>query len=362
MAISGGTELNAVRTIERLQELNDIVVLTFNGAGGMASRYERADIEVCEFPILSLVGRHAWQQMNTMAAFLRGRRIDIVHAHDCYSNFMATVAARLAGTRGIVASKRWTRTLRWQHRWTNLMAYRLAHRVLANSAEVGRSLHTSDFLPEKRIVVVPNFVDDERFVPYNPIEIQQHRNRLGYTDEHVVIAIVAQLRTEKCHAALIAAFEKCLRQNPQLRLLLVGDGPERERITALVQSLHLESVVTLAGHMSDGVLAHSIADISVLVSAHEGFPNSLVEAMAASRPVVATKVGGVVDAVEDGVTGILVPYPEWNRLEQALLQLGADAALRQRMGEAGRARAWNQFRRSLVIPQLQQLYAGLVTE
>ena len=144
-------------------------------------------------------------------------------------------------------------------------------------------------------------------------------------------------------------------------LVLVGDGSEREPLAALAETLGLTGRVHFAGERRGSLNFHHLFDVSALSSLHEGFPNSLIEAMAAGRPVVATSVGGVTDAVEHGVTGYLVAARDPSALAMALSTLLGQPALRRAFGDAGRERVRSAYGADDVIERLQALYLSLVT-
>ena len=160
MAAFGGTELNAVRTLEHLAGNHTCEVFTLNSRGSMLERYQRSKIPVSVFPVSSLVGAGAVVQVRRMARRLHEDHVDVVHAHDVYTNLLVVLAARMARVRVVIASKRWTRTLQRRHSYTSLVSYAMAHRILVNSSEVGRSATVQDHVSPRKIAVIPNFVDD----------------------------------------------------------------------------------------------------------------------------------------------------------------------------------------------------------
>lgn len=365
MAAGGGTELNAVRTAERLDPAHvRLSVVALRADGPMRGRYEAAGIPVLAAPPLrSLVGPDLPGAVLGLARLLRAHRIEVVHAHDVYTNFVATLAARVArgfgGAPRIITSKRWWVTQR-KHRPLNLLAYRLADRVLANSTSVGESLTRADGVPAGRVVVVPNFVDDAAFATPDDAWIRTMRARWGIPSDAPVVGVVARLRPEKDHGSFLTAVARLRTEVPELRAVVVGDGPCEASLLEQGRTLGLGDALVLAGHLPQVPNPHALFDVSVLPSLHEGFPNTVVEAMAAARPVVATAVGGVPDAVVDGETGLLVPPRAPERLAAALGPLLADPERRQRMGGRGRAIARERFHASAVLPRLERLYASLV--
>jgi glycosyltransferase involved in cell wall biosynthesis len=133
----------------------------------------------------------------------------------------------------------------------------------------------------------------------------------------------------------------------------------RPALEAQAQALGIAARVHFTGELASPRNLHEAFDASVLCSLSEGFPNSLIEAMAAGRPVVATPVGGVIDAVTDGVNGMLVPLEDPRPLGEALGRLESDRALRERLGEAARETARSRYRRQAVIDRLSALYEAL---
>jgi glycosyltransferase involved in cell wall biosynthesis len=147
---------------------------------------------------------------------------------------------------------------------------------------------------------------------------------------------------------------------PLVRLVLVGDGTERESLRRLANELGLDGVVRFAGLRPQLPSFHFLFDVSVLSSISEGFPNSLVEAMAAGRPIVATNVGGVPDAVRDGENGLLVSPGDATGFAAALEHLLADPQRRDAMGAAGASRARAEFHARQVVGSLERLYDRLL--
>jgi len=356
----GGTEMNAVRTAERLDRSRfRLTVVTLRGDGPLADRYERMGVRVVRFPIRSLYGPQSIGQAIRLARFFRRERVSIVHCHDQYSNFFSVLSARLAGVPVVIASKRWLHSP-LRYRIANGIGFRAATRVLANSASVARSLGTDDRLSARRVVVIPNFVDEQAFVPPSDAQRAAWRRELALDDGALAIGIIASLLPIKDHATLVRAVALLAPRWPTVRLVVVGHGPEHDALQALANELGIGGVVRFAGLRPQTPSFHFLFDISVLCSVSEGFPNSLVEAMAAGRPIVATDVGGVRDAVREGENGLLVPARDPAALAAALTSLLTDAGKRAAMGTAGAERARREFHARVVVASLQDLYDRLL--
>lgn len=359
---TGGSELNAIRTLERLDRTRfDLTVFHAGHRGPLLARYQALNV-----PMVRVVLRSFWHPSVLLAGWglvreLRKRRIQILQSHDIYSNIFAVPWARMAGTPAVIASKRWTHAVPSRlHARANRMASRMASAVLANSEAVARSLQEEDGVSPGRIKVVPNFVDAEAFLPLGEDERGAARRLSGIPEEALVIGVVARLSSVKDHETFLRAFAEVMPSNDRLHGLLVGEGPMRGSLELLVEEMGLAGRVHLAGELPNTPNPHLLLDVSVLTSRTEGFPNTLVEAMAAGRPVVATAVGGVPDAVEQGVTGLLVPPGEPAALADALRQVMADPARAAAMGAAGQARARALFHEQQVIPRLEAWYESLL--
>ena len=350
--------MNAVRVAERLDRARfRLSVACFSDAMALRERFLDAGIPIDVFPIGKLYGTTMLRSGVDFVRFLRRERVDVVHAHDRYANMFAVPWARLAGVPRVIASKRWGSTSR-AHGIGNRGAYRLAHMVLGNSGTVGRSLTAEDGVPPSKVVVVPNFVDDAAFDPSPPGWLERMREELAIPEGALVVGIVASLRTIKDHGTLLRAVAALRERFPQLVLVMMGWGAARPDLEALVLQLGIGHMVRFAGIHPNLPNPHRLFDVSVLCSLSEGFPNTIVEAMAAARPVVATEVGGVPDAVSDGVNGLLVPARDHVALAERLGRLLADPALRAEMGLSGQAIARQQFTAGHVVPMVEALYSG----
>jgi glycosyltransferase involved in cell wall biosynthesis len=358
----GGTELNAVRTAEWLADQGVAVhVVCMRLDGPLLERYKTAGIPVVHYPLPSLFSVALLTQARRLADHLRAIGADVVHAHDRYTDLFCTLAARIAGVPVIIASKRWGETT-WRHRLTSWVGFRLAHRVLGNSGGVVESLRSVDGIPDRRIVLVPNFVEEEAFAPLDPAVVARWRAELGIPDGARVVGAIGSLRPVKDPAMLVRAFATLAARGAADYLVLVGGGPSRNDLETLARDLGVGERVRFAGIRPSRPSMHHLFDVSVLCSRTEGFPNSLVEAMASGKPVVGTDVIGIRDAVRPGETGLLVPSGDDAALAEALSSILADPAYARRLGDAGRAFARAEFHADRVLGRLQRLYEHLLAE
>jgi glycosyltransferase involved in cell wall biosynthesis len=354
----GGTELNAVRTTEALdRDRIELRIFHLQTHGPLRSRYERLGVRMTHVPIPNLYSPRTAVQGLRLARLLRRQNVDVVHSHDIYCNIFAVPWARLLSPCSIIASRRWGRKasrpeLAMVNRWSSM----LAHRVLANSSGIAELLVREEGVPQEKIVEIPNFVSSRAFqIAEEAVRLAQRRV-WGVPDGAFTIGIVARLSPVKNHVLLLRAVAQL---DARFHLIVIGDGPCRGELGECARQMGIEFRVHFVGEVISPDNLHQFLDVSVLCSLSEGFPNSVIEAMAAARPVVATPVGGVTDAVTHGVTGLLVPPDDPAPLVDALRRLEADSLLCNRLGWAGRQAVRMKFRQETVIEKLTVLYETL---
>jgi glycosyltransferase involved in cell wall biosynthesis len=357
----GGTELNAVRTAERLdQERFDLSVVCLGEDGPLTERYRALGTTVENMPIDSFYGPSMLRSGRRFVRMLRRERVDIVHAHDVYSNIFSAVWARRGGVPVLITSRRWWSSLpNWKLQLGSRFAVSRSNAVLANSSAVASAVK-AEAAADQQVWTITNFVDDDAFGTPGEEERGRLREEWNAPSGAVVIGCVARFDPVKDHAGLLRAFALLRARHPNAYLVLIGDGATRPALERLRAELDLTDAVHFAGEKRSRTNLHRGFDISVLASRSEGFPNSLVEAMAAGNPVVATAVGGSVDAVAHEETGLLVPAGRPDELASAMLRLAGDAGLRAAYGDAGVRRARERFGAANVVAGLEDMYSALL--
>ena len=354
----GGTELNAVRTAEALDPKRiELSIFHLQTHGPLRSRYERLGVRMTHVPISNLYSPRTATQGIRLARMLRDAKVDVVHSHDIYCNIFVVPWARIFTQCLTIASRRWSYYApRAGLAGINRLSARFAHHILANSSGVADVLAVEEGVPRKKIIEIPNFLEANAFVAVSPADRAAQRLAWGLPDGAFAIGIVARLRPVKNHVLL---FKAAAQLDDQFHLMIIGDGPLRAELENLARALGIESRVHFAGEVIPDHNLHQFLDVSVLCSLSEGFPNAVIEAMAAVVPVVATPVGGVIDAVTDGVTGILVPLDDPTSLAKLLRKLESNSVLRAGLGSAGRDAAHAKFSQEIVIEKLSLLYEML---
>jgi glycosyltransferase involved in cell wall biosynthesis len=299
----------------------------------------------------------AWTDVRSLLTLVRlVRSADLVHAHSAKAGFLARLAA--------LVTRRTRRVIFTPHAWSFWAAdgvaaggYRALERVTARwcrkilvvsaaEREAGLAAHIGT---AGQYRVVPNGVRLERFaLPRRPVGGR--------------VVSVGRLAPQKRPDLLVRAAASLRDRGTSFQLHLVGDGPERPRVQALVDELGLADQVVLLGNRSDIPELLAEAACFALASDYEGCPISILEAMAAGVPVVATHVGGVPELVEDGRTGRLVRPGDADALATAVAELLADDELLRRFGEEARRVATERFSTTRMAVEIQGVYAEVLGE
>jgi glycosyltransferase involved in cell wall biosynthesis len=293
---------------------------------------------------------------------------DVVHLHFCVIYSLLPFALRWGGARHIVATEhislpviRRSLARDLPARLRNRLCLGLVDRVLAVSGFVRHRLIVSDHAPAEKVSVLYNGVDGARFSSgIDAGTAAATRSRLGLRPDDAVATCVAQLIDAKGVRHLIDA-AALLREQPNLVVLIVGEGERREALQAQVTRLGLTERVRLLGLRDDVAEILGISDLFVCPSVWDealGFVN--LEAMAAGVPVIATRMGGIPEAVRDGETGLLVPPGDPEALAAAIASLAGDPARRRQMAGRARRLVEDVFSIERAIEDTVALYRGLL--
>lgn len=244
-------------------------------------------------------------------------------------------------------------------RWVHRLAFRLGVVPVAIAEEVARSLER--VYGVRHVPLIPNGIPVERYALGEGAR-KSWREREGFHEDALLLVSVARLSPQKDHVTLIRAFSMAVSRQPDLHLLLVGDGPLRPQLEEEVRGLGLGGKVHFLGVRTDVPEILAAADVFVLSSRWEGNPLSVMEAMAAGKPVISMAVGGVPELVESGVTGFLVPPGDVQALAHAIVRVGGDKDFRLRLGQAARDVAKRRFDVRIMVKRYEALYEQLLAK
>jgi len=355
----GGAEVLAARLARQLADRHRFVFVCLDELGKLGQ-----DLQAEGFRIEVLTRRPGidWRSSFRLARFLRREQVDLVHAHQ-YTPYFYSNLARFFYRRPAILFTEHGRHFpdypRRKRMAVNRLFLKSCDRVIGVGEAVREALISNEGICPERIKVIYNGVDLAPFQDGTQ-EREVVRRELGLEAGSLVILQVARLDYLKDHGTAIRTIDRVLQKCPRARLVLVGDGPEEPQIRELVRQRGLEPHVQFLGLRTDVARLLEAADIFLLTSISEGIPLTLIEAMAAGVPIVATRVGGIGEVVADGSTGLLAPSGDDSSLAQQILRLSENAALRQALGAEGRKRAWALFSEKKMHASYQQLYQEML--
>jgi glycosyltransferase involved in cell wall biosynthesis len=357
----GGTETQAVELARRLDPKRyRVTVGCLRREGPLLDRLKGTPVEIMEINLGGGIDSPSGLlRIAKLAQFLRRQKIQILHAHDLWSNIVGMPAAMLARTPVTITSQRdlshdaWygtyrRRVLRFFQRRSSL--------VLTNAKAIRNGLIEQDHLPSDKVCVVYNGVDLDRFhVPPNGGQL------FPGSEGNKLIVLVGNMITDvKGHAVLIAAAPEVVKVHPKTQFVFVGDGAKRSDFEKQIQDLGLQQHFLFLGRRSDVPAILACCDVAVLPSLAEGLPNAVLEYLAAGLPVVATALGGNLEIIQDGKTGLLVPSQDPQALAAALIRLLSDEGLATRIAQSGHDYVKQNFSFDRLVAEMDQLYAKLL--
>jgi glycosyltransferase involved in cell wall biosynthesis len=293
----------------------------------------------------------------TLAAHLRRERVDVLHAHKFGSNVWGTLIGRAARVPVVIAHEHtWSFEGRPERKF-------LDRELIARGTDAFIAVSQED--RRKMIEIERIDPDDVRFVPNGipkppPPSGHDVRAELGIAPGDPIVTTVGFLRPQKAFHVLVEAIALLRERHPGVRALIAGEGPERERLEQLVAQLGVGENVRLLGRRLDVPDLLAVSDVCVCCSDFEGSPLSVMEYMAAGRPVVATAVGGLPDLIDDGVHGRLVAPGDPRALAGAIGALLDDPQTAHAMGARGAERQAREFDLDAMVQRFSALYRELL--
>jgi glycosyltransferase involved in cell wall biosynthesis len=341
------------------------------GEESMAFVAEQSGVEVVRLPGLSRELSPLRDPVATahLARLIRAVRPDILHTHTAKAGAVGRAAALLAGRHRppVVVHTFHGHVLRGYFGTAGTLVFRgietslarVTDALVAVSPEVRDDLVALGVAPAEKFTVVRLGIDLEPRVACDEDQASI-RARIGVAPERFVVGWFGRMTAVKRTDDLLDTLSALRERGVDALLLLVGDGADRERLERLAHGRGLARSVLFLGYQQDVARWYRACDAIVLTSANEGTPVTLIEALAAGRPVVATRVGGVPDVVEDGVTGYLVRPGDTHALAERLAILAADPERRREMGETGRTGTLERYAVDRLVDDVDRLYRSLL--
>ena len=374
----GGPALHVAYLTEGLRKLGyDTTLVAGSLARGEDSMAFVADAHGVEIVRIDELGREISPLRDLMATIrlarlIRKERPQILHTHTAKAGTVGRVAALLAGSRRppIVVHTFHGHVLRGyfgplRSRFFRLLERWLAARttaLIAVSPQVRDDLVALGVAHKDRFVVIRLGIElDERIAPEQNGR-DESRRYLGIPGDRFAVGWIGRMTAVKRTDDVLVAFKRLRESGVDAVLCMVGDGPDRPGLEQRAHDLGIARHTLFLGYQEDVAQFYAAFDALVLPSGNEGTPVSVIEALAAERPVVATRVGGVPDVVRDGEDGFLVEAGATEELADRLTRLAHDPELRARMGKHGRDRVLPRYAVERLVADVDDLYRSLLSE
>ena len=354
----GGTELMTCQLVTHINRKCFHADLAFLDDGGPAAKRARA--EGLEPLLLGLKPHNPLPGIKKLIQVLG--QYDVLHLY----GFKASLVGRVVGSvfrqlivvDGLRGQRPWQKDSRSRF-WLDRLTFPLSRGYIANSNRARSFLIAKGYNPNK-CWVIPNGLDFQRFQALAGLaETESFRSNIN-SEVHPIITCVANLRPVKGHIYLLRALNKLHEYGKEFHCLILGVGPELTRLQKFTGEHDLSEQVTFMGYRSDIPAVLASSDVFVLSSLAEGMPVSILEAMAAGLPIVATAVGGIPEVIIDGETGFLVPPKNAGALASKLIELLENDVLSRHVGQQAQVRLQAKFTIERMTSAYEDLYSKLV--
>jgi glycosyltransferase involved in cell wall biosynthesis len=361
----GGSERQALQLVRQLHESgrSGVRLACLQNKGSLRGEADRLGLgEIPEYPLTSFYDRNFVTQLRRLARFLKENEIDVVHTHDFYTNIFGMTAAAMARVRARIAYKGETDGFRTTaQKRLERGAFRLAHRIVANSDAVRKQL-ISEGVPAEKVVKHYNGLDLERVAVQSGASRDDILAMLALPERRLVTILANLQHPVKDHPMFLRAAARVGAAIPDAAFVIAGEGKLMPGLRELTAQLGLERDVFFIGRCEKVAELLSVSDVCALSSTAEGFSNSILEYMAAARPVVVTDVGGAREAVIEGETGYIVPAGADQQMAERMIQLLRDPNRARAMGERGRSIVEEKFSCERHLANTLGLYSELLGE
>ena len=349
----GGQEMRILREAVGMRELGHSVMIAADPEGSLLLRSEKEGLRT--IPV-----RFTRRRFLSIVLFFKGlierEGIDVVNTHSSKDSWLVLPAARIAGNRPLAVRTRHLSTPVGTNLLSRFLYNSLPHFVITTGEAIREQMiRVNRFDPEK-IVSIPTGVDTETFDPGAGHD--DLREELGLPPHTPLVGAVSVIRSWKGLDYLVRAMPLILREVPGARCVIAGEGPYRKALERTIEASAAADMVYLLGHREDtAALFHSF-DVVVHPSyANEGVPQTLLQAMAMKKPVVATDLAPLKEVVIDGETGILVPSRDPGGIARAVIRLLGDRELAAQLGERGRKLVASSYSYPQMLQRVSTLYA-----
>ena len=364
LPIGGGAE-NLLFVLARNIDRNrfNLIFCCLSGGGYIADRLVNEGFKV--YCLENYRIRYFYKKIRGIIILIKAEGVHIVQTHLIEGNLWGRIGAHLSRLPVVCKTEHGILSEWWMNGSVKIRSYliidwildRFSDRIIYVSESQRRIINRRKYNPSKHIVIYNAF--DEKHFAINKTR-DSIRSLHGFSDQDIVIGIVGRLVPHKGHDYLFKAVKEVKKKHAEVKLLVIGIGPEEVRLKKLAQALDLD-VLFLSDRDDIPELMRSM-DIYVQPSLREAFGITIAEAMYSGLPVVATNVGGIPEIVKDGETGMLIPPVDSRAISSALLRLIETPALAKTMGERGREIVVSKFSGQRYARNMEKFYTSLIEE
>jgi len=363
--ISGGTERHLYSLVKHLDPQRFVCgVVAFDLGAEYAEALQRLNVPVWSVPLPRIYGLNATRQIFRLRRIIRSRKIHIVQTYHAKADTYGVVAAKLAGAKRTISSRRDTGDRKPPaYRRLSRITNRLFDRFITVCDAVGRRVKETENVAREKQQTIHNGLDLELFDAgsVSDSDLSRLRGELGLAAGDFVVGMVANFRPEKSFDVFLDAVRRARASIPNLKALAIGHGPTLPGCEELVARWGLRDVVAFPGRLNDVRTHVALMDVACLTpSSNEGFSNAILEKMAMEKPLVVTDIGGNAEAVADGVNGFVVPPNDSERIGTAIVELHRHPAKRREMGRESRKRVERLFTMDRMIRAHERLYEEIM--
>jgi len=361
---SGGTERHLLRLTSRLdREVFEPEVVVFNTGHAFEQAMRESGVPIQHFPLKRVWDLNAWRRGKALRQLIEQRHPQIVQTYHAKADTFGVFVSRRAGVPVVISSRRDVgdrkpKVLRALSR----ISQRHCDRIITVCDAVGDRILADEGVPKSKQLTIYNGVDLERFRP-QPADLPsatEARRALELEPEDFVVGMVAVFRAEKNYDVFLEAIRRASSEIPRLKVLAVGEGPERKRCYLFCVEHGMAEIVRFSGLVRDVRPYVQALDVGCLTcGSNEGFSNSLLEQMAMGVPLLVTDIGGNREVISPAC-GVVLPPNDPQRFTDAILDLYRHPEKRRQMSLEGRQRAVQKFREEGEIQQHEALYRELL--
>lgn len=346
----GGQEIRILQESLGMKARGHRVLIAASPKSLLLPRAERAGLEI--IPI-DLAHRYPWTFWQMLSIFAQ-KEIDILNTHSSADSWVATLAARMAKRKPIVIRTRHLSTPISKNIWSRLIYDLIPDAVITTGEEIRRQMILENNFDGHKIFSIPTGVDLDQFDP--------EKIKPSLLGKGLMVGMIGVLRSWKGHRYFLKAVPLILEKIPEAQFYIVGDGPQLSSIKQTIEKLKLQDKVFLLGHRED--IAEILVSLDIIVHpsyGHEGVPQTILQALAMRKPVVATQVGSISEVVIEGQTGLLIPPRDAEKIAQGVIEIYKNSELRQRLINNGREFVKKKYAYKIMLDRLEDLYGDLLS-